>query len=146
MKTSLKSLSNETKLVIFLRKMITITYLTIITLLGSSELSAEQISNLKEAKPVYIKVLKFCGANQTRIYDDFDILIIETKEVDLSCFNKNLSLHVSAKDNSSGKIIENKIATGILDNSQVNIITYLSFICRKRRRSTISITRKYYFR
>jgi hypothetical protein len=92
MKTSLKSLSNETKLVIFLRKMITITYLTIITLLGSSELSAEQISNLKEAKPVYIKALKFCGANQTRIYEDFDILIIETKEVDLSCFNKKLFL------------------------------------------------------
>jgi hypothetical protein len=50
MKTSLKSLSNETKLVIFLRKMITITYLTIVTLLGSSELSAEEISNLQEAE------------------------------------------------------------------------------------------------
>jgi hypothetical protein len=131
MKTSLKSLSNEIKLVIFLRNMIIITYLTIVTLLGSSELSAEQISNLKEAKPVYIKILKFCGATQTRIYEDFDILIIETKGVDLSCFNKKLSLHVSAKGNSSGKFIENKIATGILDNSQAKIITYLSLFAER---------------
>ena len=98
-------------------KQLILTLLTFTVLLRGAEVSAGEIRNLEEAKPAYEHILKLCGATALRSHKDFGILIIITRKIDLSCFHKRLSVHVSARTALAGKIVDSQIDRGAWDNS-----------------------------
>ena len=112
-------------------KQLILTLLTFTVLLRSAEVSAGEIRNLEEAKPAYENILKLCGATALRFHKDFGILIIITRKIDLSCFHKRLSVHVSARTALAGKIVDSQIVRGAWDNSKVKLITYLSLFAER---------------
>lgn len=106
-------------------------FLTIALIFGCPEANAKEIRNLEEAKPVYEEILKLCGATTLRFHKDFGILIIIARKIDLSCFHKRLSVHVSARTALAGKIVGSQIVRGAWDNSKVKLITYLSLFAER---------------
>ena len=112
-------------------KQLILTLLTFTVLLRGAEVSAGEIRNLEEAKPAYENILKLCGATALRFHKDFGILIIITRKIDLSCFHKRLSVHVSARTALAGKIVDSQIVRGAWDNSKVKLITYLSLFAER---------------
>jgi len=99
--------------------------------IGVKTLYGKEIANLNDARPVYVNILKHCGATQLRFLKDFGILIIATEKVDLNCFHKKLSSHPSARGNSVGQIINSKIISSAWDNSKAKLITYHSLFAEK---------------